>query len=359
MNNRRKNVPPVLNEIQRKRVHSIYYTEGGVGSYGTPENLYKAVRKDDKTITLRAVKDWWTNQRKNVFTKKFPYSAFPASVSLRYAYTNPIPMRSLSMDTMFLPGTRTPVVFIAIDNFTAYAFAEPASFPATAEKAEAALRLFLSPEYNVGVQVKVSTFYSDEGAEYIARTFNKYLNSLGIHHYYMKGQNKAFKAERAIRTFRSYLKRFRAALKGPLLYKHIRTVMASYNNNYSRAVGMSPFEARLPENLEKVQKFKAHARLKSSLRNYQTFQKVPIFEKGDYVLLRRRKGDVMGAKESDLHEDVNVYQALFQVTAVVPDYPSKSYRLLNLDKGTTYQAKVPATRLIRAPEYYIQEKTQH
>ena len=224
----------------------------------------------------------------------------------------------------------------------------------TAANAEKSMRLALSPERNVGIDVKVTTLYSDAGAEYIGGTFNKYLNSHGIHHYYLRGQNKAFKAERYVRTFRSYLKRFMTTFHGNLRNEDLQDVVASYNNNYSRAVGMSPHDARLPQNLSKVQKFKAKARLKSYLRNYKTFQKVPVFKKGDYVLLRRRLGDKFH-KESDLGDDSNVYSDLFQVEEVISDYPSKSYRILNLDRAEAYGPKVPGTRLLTAPEYYVAE----
>ena len=158
-----------------------------------------------------------------------------------------------------------------------------------------------------------------------------------------------------VRTFRSYLKRYKAALKGPLQYEDIRNIVASYNNNYSRAVGMSPHDARLPTNLRKVQQYKEKARLKTYLRNYKTYQKVPKFEKGDYVLMRRRLGDGF-IKESDTRPDTNVSSALYQVEEVVADYPTKSYKLLNMDTGATYASKLPGTRLIAAPEYYIAEK---
>ena len=184
--------PPVLNESQRKFVYSVYFDKGGPGSYSTPENLFRVVHVKDSNITLQAVKHWWNNQKNNVFNKKLAYSTFPRSVSIRYAYTNPTPMVSLSMDTMMLPGTGIPFVYITICNFSNYVFASPAKRNNT-RYAERAMQQCLSSAENKGVEVRVTTLYTDEGTEYTGKAFNKYLDSKGIHHYYMRGQHKAFR----------------------------------------------------------------------------------------------------------------------------------------------------------------------
>ena len=156
-------------------------------------------------------------------------------------------------------------------------------------------------------------------------------------------------------TFRSYLQRYRAATPGVMHNEDIQNVVASYNNNYSRAVGMSPRDARLPKNLAQVRNYKQKERLKTYLRNYRTYAKVPKFDKGDYVLLRRRVGDTFH-KESDLRPETNVSNVLYQIEQVVDDYPTKSYRILNMATGSSYASKVPGTRLLAAPAYYIAEK---
>ena len=161
-----------------------------------------------------------------------------------------------------------------------------------------------------------------------------------------------------IRTFRGYLQRYKASLIGRRLYNDdIRKVMASYNNNYSRAIGMSPAEARLKVNWTKVRRYKEKQRLRQYLRSYKTTSKVQKFEKNDYVLMRTRTGDDF-RKESDLRSGINVSNTLFQITEVVSDFPTESYRLQNMDTGGTYTSKVPGTRLLKAPPYFIKKKLQ-
>ena len=360
MSNQDKKKNVVLNEVQRKLVFQIYHSKDGPGSLATPSNLYRAAHKQDQSISLSAVQHWWENQKNNIFTKKLAYSSFPRNVSLRYGYSNPSPMSSLSMDTMVLTNSMGKImyyIFIAICDFSNYAFAFPAKVN-TGRKAKEALEEFISPAENTNVKVDLKTIYTDEGSEYIAGVFNDYIKSLDAHHFYLKGQNKAFRAERFIRTYRSYLNRLRASHVGPLRYTDLRNVVASYNKNYSRAVGCSPYEARLPKNLNKVRAYKEKMRLNKYVRNYKTIQKVPKFSKGDYVLLRSRRGDVTFAKESDLRKNVNISRILFQIEEVVSDYPTQSYRLRNMHTGESFASKVPGNRLILAPEYYVKEKIE-
>ena len=84
---------------------------------------------------------------------------------------------------------------------------------------------------------------SDLGSEYIGKDVKKFLNDLGVKHYFAYPPNKANIAERHIRILKNNLQKVIQAKEIKDWSRVLPNVVTSYNARFHKGIEMSPNEA--------------------------------------------------------------------------------------------------------------------
>ena len=166
---------------------------------------------------------------------------------------------------------------------------------------------------------------TDRGKEFYNRTFQRWLDEQGIHHFSTEGDAKASVVERFNRTLKERLYRYFTAANTLRFDDVLPELVQGYNATRHRSIGMAPQDVTW-DNEEAVWKRLYAKRLKS--------QKKPKFNVGDRVRLNKihrtfEKGYLPGWTEE-----------VFVVHRVIPG-PVPTYKIHEWDdtpvQGTFYE----------------------
>ncbi len=91
---------------------------------------------------------------------------------------------------------------------------------------------------------------SDKGSEFKSVQFQKLLKERGIEHFYALNETKAAVAERAIKTIKSRLARYRTKKQTNRWIDVLDSVTRSYNNTYHRSIKKSPASVKAKDEAE-------------------------------------------------------------------------------------------------------------
>ena len=223
---------------------------------------------------------------------------------------------------------------LCVDGFSKKFFARPL-VKLTAGGAAAAFTDIMQEE-NGGVYPE--NLVTDRGSEYL-KEFHALVVSRGVDHVLTHPQqvNKAYFAERGIRTVKGLLKRAGGSRK--MFSEVLRGVISTYNNSVTRVLGMTPNDAHTPERegevLEMLDRGK-HSRDKGRFGRALA-RLVEKFSKGDRVKVRIPH--VPFEKETD----VKFYPGVYVISEVVQSTPLPSYRVVGSGDGFSLDEGLPGT----------------
>ena len=205
-----------------------------------------------------------------------------------------------------------------LDVFSKYAWVQPL-------KAKTGVALVQAFDKIVKQGRQPNRLQMDRGKEFYNRTFQRWLEEQGIHHFSTKGDAKASVVERFNRTLKERLYRYFTAANTLRFDDVLPNLVQGYNATHHRSIGMAPQDVTW-ENEEAVWKRLYDKRLK---------KKKPQFKVGDRVRLNKihrtfQKGYLPGWTEE-----------VFVVHRVVPG-PVPTCKIREWDdtpvQGTFYEA---------------------
>ena len=131
-----------------------------------------------------------------------------------------------------------------IDLFSKYVYSIPLKSKSQHEVAKAFAELFL---HN-----KPQKLWTDQGSEFINKTFKKFLNEHNIELYHVHNEGKACVVERFNRTLGEMIQRHLTATNSKNYINKLQEFINEYNNKEHTTIKMTPLQATNPDNVELV-----------------------------------------------------------------------------------------------------------
>ena len=135
-------------------------------------------------------------------------------------------------------------LMVCVDLFSKYLWLIPLKSKSAAAASQGLEKLF--------TQVKPSFLWSDKGTEYVNKLVDKILKKENIKLYHTHNEGKSVIAERMVRTCKTWIYRFMTTNNTEKWIDIVEAIMDKYNSRVQRRIGMSPIDARRPENAHKV-----------------------------------------------------------------------------------------------------------
>ena len=185
---------------------------------------------------------------------------------------------------------------------------------------------------------KPKKLWVDKGKEYYNKNMLDLLANNNIEIYSTENEEKSSVCERWNRTIKEKMyKRF--TMQNNTVYIEILPkILASYNNSKNRSIGMTPNQARKPQNYGKVY-FNLYGDLTESHESHES-QK-PTFKIGDTVRISKYK-----RKTFDKGYTPNWTEEVFVISEIQPTDPI-TYKIKDLNgeeiKGTFYREELQKT----------------
>ena len=134
---------------------------------------------------------------------------------------------------------------------------------------------------------KIQSICSDLGSEFVNSEFKKYLQDFGILLKHSKRLNHCSIVERSNRTIQGLIGRFCTENQSPRFIDHLDKIVYTYNNRVHRMIKMTPSEAELPSNQDKLVELflKRLGKIKKKKAKFGVGQMVRI-TKNDYKFRR-------------------------------------------------------------------------
>jgi hypothetical protein len=183
----------------------------------------------------------------------------------------------------------------------------------------------------------------DKGSEFYNKTFEHWINGLGITMYSTYGESKSVIVERFIRTLKELMNHQFTVRNTREWVKLLPEVMKNYNNHFHSSIGMTPHEASQIKNAPT-----AYENMYS--KSHPTKTKPPKFEVGDPVRISRIKGVFdKGIEPNFSHEVFTIVKVLHTdpITYKLKDYNNDTI------EGSFYTQELLKTK---TPDYYEVER---
>ena len=215
-------------------------------------------------------------------------------------------------------------ILMVIDIFSKYGWAVPIKYKTGEAVAEALESIFQKHT--------PKKLWVDEGKEFYNNILSPILNKYDIEIYSTHNDEKCSVIERWNRTIKTQLWKYFSA-NGTYKYVDIlQALVDKYNNTRHRSIGISPVEARKPENHDRVFKKLYFKKLKKRTD--------PIFEVGDQVRITVKKN--IFEKGYAINWSNKIYIIAEVKNTVPPTYKIKDDRGTILE-GTFYEPELQKT----------------
>ena len=260
---------------EKKLLEKTYYTVKEPGSYTAPTKFFRAVReKSNNKISRKQVNDWLNAQ--DTYTlhrrtrKKFKRNRVIVGQVDEQWQTDLLDVQKIAK---YNQGYR--YILVCIDILSKYAWAEPLKSKSGKNILAAFKKIFKKGRKPLLLQ-------SDQGTEYLNKSFQDFLKAQDIHYFHTNNETKASLAERVIQTIKSKMYKY-FTYKNTLNYTNIlQDLIYSYNNTYHSSIKTKP-SLVTKENEDHIW----HILYDHDLIDGKT----PIkFHVGDRVRLARKKG---------------------------------------------------------------------
>jgi len=211
-------------------LEKLYFDPSG---YQSVQNLYKDAKKEDKTITLKFVKEWY-----DIYNEKTRYYGSKNSFIAPHAHYE------YQIDLFFLAHLKNQkfrVGMACIDIFTKYAVAVPIPSKKTSDVLAGIMECLTKMKH------KPLFIYSDEEGALTSKDVKGYLDKEKIE--IITTRNHAHFVERFIRTFKVMLRKrmdydLEQGKENIQWTDYVFPILLTYNNkNEHSAIDMTPAEA--------------------------------------------------------------------------------------------------------------------
>lgn len=141
------------------------HSDSEEGAFGTPDKLWRAVRKIKPSITKLQVTKWLNNNSSSYVRAKLrAYSSFPRKVSARFGFPSK-PGRDLQLDTLEMKRARDfKFITVGVDSFSLVMFTRNGRAN-NAKGATEALSQFVAKLKESGGDGRLSAVYTDGGMQ--------------------------------------------------------------------------------------------------------------------------------------------------------------------------------------------------
>jgi transposase InsO family protein len=160
-----------------------------------------------------------------------------------------------------------------IDLFSKYAY----TIPLKSKNAEVVIEAFRT----LFKTRRPNKLWTDQGSEFINRGFKKFLSENNIELYHVYNEGKANVIERFNRTLGEMIQKHMTTNQTTKYIDVLQNLLSEYNNKYHTSIKMTPFEASIPNNTEKV--------LNNLYSDIKPTCGKPKFKVGDRVRIQKYK----------------------------------------------------------------------
>jgi len=304
----------------------------------------KALDNDDKTLLLKDLEDKYVNTNSsiaysdaktiyNYYKGKISYKEIAHVLSTKDGYTltkrsrraryyNPTYCRklrqNLQLDVFYMQEFSKENdgyihILIGVEVWSRFMWAVPL-------KSTSALEGLRGTKEILNQTGHFSNITVDKGSEFISNKYKKYIKSLNTTLHYTN--SKASIAERAILTLKRYIYRYMGETD-KLRYIHLLpNFVKVYNDHFHRFLQMSPRQAEMQENQQKVKK--RHNKIKKNIRDKR--QK-PKFKMGAKVRLSRIKNRMTRGFDNTHNYEI------FEITKIDTNLPIPRYYVTQPETG--------------------------
>ena len=224
----------VLSRTATNVLNKTYYDASHPAGYGTAQQLFRHLKTQKHVkASLADIKDWLAAQTVYTLHKrrilKYPErKIITHGVGFQY-----------QADLIVLPAIQREnggnrYIFVIIDVFSRFAYAEPCKTKSPADVITAFSRILKRMSKP---PIKLQT---DQGTEFLGSLFQKFLAKHKIIHFFSYSDNKAAIVERFIRTLCTRLYKYMSE-NNTLNYTRVLPHMInSYNGRIHRSIGIAP-----------------------------------------------------------------------------------------------------------------------
>ena len=225
-------------------------------------------------------------------------------------------------------------ILVLIDLFSKKAWARGLKFKTGKETAAAIKDVFKKSGCSPG------KLWTDRGLEFKNRDVEAVLEKYNVHLYSTHNDVKSAIAERFIRTLRRKIETNYILTNSTSWYYALPHLIQEYNHTKHRSLGMTPEEARRPDNFQTVYR-KLYGSPRKDLENLKERDLLPAFKIGDKVRISIHKR--MFEKESS----ASYSEEIFTISDIVQTTQPITYRLTDLAgehiEGTFYKEQLQKT----------------
>ena len=232
-------------------LNNLYSNIKQPSSFTSINNLYKAAKQIDPSITLTDVKNYLKSQ-KSYTLHRITNKRFPRRIVL-----SPKPKVIISIDLADMRNLSRynqnyKYILVVIDSFSRFAAAVPAKSKTSLDVLNALDSVLTRNEFK-----GVSRVNSDEGKEFYNKRVQDYLKRVNIQLYSVSSREiKAAIAERFIRTLKSRLAKYMTHYNTLTYIDVLPDIISNYNHTYHRTLKNTPYRVHNMTPEEVKQQFK-------------------------------------------------------------------------------------------------------
>ena len=216
-------------------LESIYSDPKEVGSFTSPQKLYRTLRERGRTdITIKQIRTWMSSQdgyalhrparrnfRRNIVIVSGIDSEWDSDLA------------ELSSISKYNDGYS--FILVVIDIFSRYAFTRPLKTKRSVEVAKQFQNILQTSKR------KPKVLRTDPGGEYVNKTFAQLLSKYGINHLVTSNEKKANYVEIFIKSLKGRIQKYMTQMDS---YRWIDSLSddltSTYNLTYHRGIKMKP-----------------------------------------------------------------------------------------------------------------------
>ena len=205
---------------------------------------------------------------------------------------------------------------LCVDAFSKKFFARPV----VKLTADSTTKAFLAIINEDNENIFPENLFTDRGSEY-QKQFAAMLREHKVDHIMSKPQqkNKAYFAERGIRSLKLILSRIAKVYRGEMFHTVLKGALNSYNTTVSRTHNMTPQEAHEPKNQGKVMEELEGAWSGREQIDLTSHEKL---NRGDKVRVR------LPYQPFEKETDPKYYPGIYEISEIIHSYPLPSYRVV-------------------------------
>ena len=221
----------------------LYYDPDSPVAFSSLANIWRQVKKDEKPIKYKEVKDFLQEQPTYTLHKRELKKFQTRKVMVSYI-DQQMQCDLVDMQKFSDVNNGYNYILTAIDIFSRYGWAKPLKRKTGEQVVEQFKEIF-----KVAVPEKLQF---DDGTEFKNVKTYALFKEHNIKYFSSRSEKKASIVERFNRTLKTRMWKYFTANETEKWYDILDDLVNDYNNSYHSSIGMTPTEARNPENSDTV-----------------------------------------------------------------------------------------------------------